>query len=106
MRVISGTGYHQESQTLPNGVWTEILPSNQSRSHITIANTGTKPVYLYIGVPPPGSAVDGTVGFQCLKAACTPYAKWVCGDTDAVVRGHVYGLAIGVGGSTILVGEF
>jgi hypothetical protein len=106
MRVLAGTGWHQESQSLAAGTWTEVFPANQDRSWVSIQNTGSKPVYLHIGDPGVGAAVDGTVGFRCLKAACNPYSKWVCGDMDAVCRGPVYALAVGAGGSTIQVGEF
>lgn len=107
INTIGGVGVQQAQQLVPAGVWTRIAVVNPRRTQIQIQNLAlANPVYLYAGTIPPGAAINGTVGFHCLRGGCNPAAEWISGDDNTVFRAEIWALAIGVGGAAVLVSEF
>jgi len=107
MNTIAGTGVQQAQQALLAATWTRIALANPRRTQIQVQNlAAANPVYLYAGEIPVGAATNGTVGFKCLRGGCSPACEWISGDDHAMFRAEIWALAVGVGGATVLVGEF
>ena len=107
INTIGDVGVTQQQIALLNAVWRRIATVNPRRTQIQVQNlAAANPVYLYAGEIPPGAAVNGTVGFKCLRGGCSPACEWISGDNHAMFRAEIWALAVGVGGASVLVGEF
>ena len=107
INTIGDVGVTQQQIALLNAVWRRIATVNPRRTQIQVQNlAAANPVYLYAGEIPVGAATNGTVGFKCLRGGCSPACEWISGDDHAMFRAEIWALAVGVGGATVLVGEF